>query len=312
MKNKTARSEWNINANPLQYAGRITYSPLNILMNPATGTKNERWRITMKNALFSEVFAEVRKKRPLIHHITNYVTANDCANITISAGASPVMADAPEEVCEMAGIAGALVLNIGTLTKDQVESMILAGGVANDRQIPVVLDPVGAGATRFRTRTALRLMNEVKITILKGNAGEIGILAGAEARVRGVDSCGMIGDPATIARKLADESGITVVVSGATDIVTDGKRVLLVGNGHPLMGSISGTGCMAASMTGAFAAVSDDPVIASAAALATFGVAGEKAAVYAHGPYSFRTALFDELAALTMEELESCARIRTQ
>jgi hydroxyethylthiazole kinase len=254
----------------------------------------------------------VREKHPLVHHITNYVTVNDCANVTISTGASPVMADAPEEVCEMVAVAGALVLNIGTLNKGQVESMILAGGMANDRQIPVILDPVGAGATRFRTRTALRLLDELKISILKGNAGEVGVLAGAEANVRGVDSCGMIGDPVQIARKFADVSGITVVVSGAIDIVTDGKRVLLVENGHPLMGSISGTGCMAASVIGAFAAVSDDPVTASAAALAAFGVAGEKAAAYAHGPFSFKIALFDELAALTPEDLASCARIRTQ
>ena len=266
----------------------------------------------MKNKKFSDIFADVREKHPLVHHITNYVTVNDCANVTISIGASPVMADAPEEVCEMVAVAGALVLNIGTLNKGQVESMILAGGMANDRQIPVILDPVGAGATRFRTRTALRLLDELKITILKGNAGEIGVLAGAEADVRGVDSCGMIGDPVKIAKKFADMSGITVVVSGATDIVTGGKRVLLVENGHPLMGSISGTGCMAASVTGAFAAVSDDPVIASAAALAAFGVAGEKAAAYTHGPYSFKTALFDELAALTPEDLASRARIRTQ
>jgi hydroxyethylthiazole kinase len=266
----------------------------------------------MKNKKFSDIFGDVREKHPLVHHITNYVTVNDCANVTISTGASPVMADAPEEVCEMVAVAGALVLNIGTLNKGQVESMILAGGMANDRQIPVILDPVGAGATRFRTRTALRLLDELKISILKGNAGEVGVLAGAEANVRGVDSCGMIGDPVQIARKFADVSGITVVVSGAIDIVTDGKRVLLVENGHPLMGSISGTGCMAASVIGAFAAVSDDPVTASAAALAAFGVAGEKAAAYAHGPFSFKIALFDELAALTPEDLASCARIRTQ
>lgn len=266
----------------------------------------------MKNRMFSDIFADVRRKHPLVHHITNYVTVNDCANITISAGGSPVMADAPEEVCEMAGVAGALVLNIGTLNKDQVDSMILAGGVANDRQIPVVLDPVGAGATRFRTRTALRLLDELKISIIKGNAGEIGVLAGEEASVRGVDSCGMTGDPVTIARKFARTSAITVVVSGATDIVTDGKRVLLVGNGHPLMGRISGTGCMAASIIASFAAVSDDTVVASAAALATFGVTGEKAGEYSHGPYSFRTALFDELAALTPEELLSLARVTTR
>jgi hydroxyethylthiazole kinase len=263
----------------------------------------------MKSTTISDLFARVREKRPLIHHITNYVTVNDCANITISVGAAPVMADAPEEVCEMVTFAGALVLNIGTLNKGQIESMLLAGGMANDRRIPIILDPVGAGATRFRTDSARRLLDELKITILKGNAGEIGILAGAEANVRGVDSHGMTGDPFRIAQHFAKEAGLTVVVSGATDIVTDGKRMLLVENGHPMMRSISGTGCMAASVTGAFAAVADDPVIASAAALAAFGIAGEKAAAGARGPYSFKTALFDKMAALKPEDLASGARI---
>jgi hydroxyethylthiazole kinase len=155
------------------------------------------------------------------------------------------------------------------------------------------------------------LLDELKITILKGNAGEIGILAGAEAFVKGVDSHGMSGDPLRIAQHFAKEAGVTVVISGATDIVTDGKRILLVENGHPMLGSISGTGCMAASVTGAFAAVADDPVIASAAALAAFGIAGERAAAGAQGPYSFKTALFDEMAALQPEDLVSGARIRT-
>jgi len=263
----------------------------------------------MKSTKISELFASVREKRPLVHHITNYVTVNDCANITISAGAAPVMADALEEVCEMVTFAGALVLNIGTLNKGQIESMLLAGGMANDRRIPIVLDPVGAGATRFRTESAQRLLDELKITILKGNAGEIGILAGAEAFVRGVDSQGVTGDPSRIAQHFAKESGVTVVVSGETDIVTDGKRILLVENGHPMMGSISGTGCMAASVTGAFAAVTDDTVLASAAALAAFGISGEKAAAGARGPYSFKTALFDEMAALKPEDLAYGARI---
>ncbi|MFY9800735.1 MAG: hydroxyethylthiazole kinase [Methanoregula sp.] len=258
----------------------------------------------MKSKKFSDLFARLREKRPLVHHITNYVTVNDCANITIAAGAAPVMADAAEEVCEMVTFAGALVLNIGTLNRGQIESMILAGGMANDRKIPVILDPVGAGATRFRTDSALRLLDELEITILKGNAGEIGVLAGAEAHVRGVDSFGMTGDPVSIARQFAKKAGITVVVSGVTDIVSDGKRILLVDNGHPMMGSISGTGCMAASVIGAFAAVSGDPVIASAAALAAFGIAGEKAASGARGPYTFKVALFDELAALQPENLE--------
>jgi len=266
----------------------------------------------MKSPTISDLLVHVREKRPLIHHITNYVTVNDCANITISVGAAPVMADAPEEVCEMVTFAGALVLNIGTLNQGQIESMLLAGGMANDRRIPIILDPVGAGATRFRTESAQRLIDELKITVLKGNPGEIGILAGAEAHVRGVDSYGVTGDLVKIARHYAKQAGFTVVVSGATDIVTDGRRIFLVDNGHPMMGSISGTGCMAASVTGAFAAIAGDPVIASAAALAAFGIAGEKAAAGARGPYSYKTALFDEMAALKPEDLARGARIRTK
>jgi len=263
----------------------------------------------MKAKQLFDLFTLVREKHPLVHHITNYVTVNDCANITMCAGGAPVMADAPEEVVEMAGVAGALVLNIGTLNAAQVESMILAGGMANDRKIPVILDPVGAGATGFRTKTAERLLSELKISILKGNAGEIGVLAGSGGNVRGVDSHGMSGDPVAVAREFARAENITVVASGATDIVTDGKRVLLIKNGHPMMGSISGTGCMAASVTGVFAAESSDPVLASAAALAAFGLAGERAAAIARGPFTFKTALFDEMALLTPAELASGFRI---
>jgi hydroxyethylthiazole kinase len=264
----------------------------------------------MECSQFSDLFTRVRERCPLVHHITNYVTVNDCANITICAGGAPVMADAPEEVAEMVALAGALVLNIGTLNKAQLESMIAAGSVANDCRIPVILDPVGAGATLFRTKSARRLLDELDIAILKGNAGEIGVLAGTGGKVRGVDSGGLTGNPVHSAKKLAQEAGITVVVSGATDIVTDGTRVTLVENGHPMMGSISGTGCMAASLTGVFAAESTDPVIASAAALAVFGLAGEKAAASAGGPYSFKVALFDHLAALEPEDLASGAKIR--
>jgi hydroxyethylthiazole kinase len=260
---------------------------------------------------YADIFARVREKRPLVYHITNYVTVNDCANITLCAGGAPVMADAPEEVAEMAAIASSLVLNIGTLNAVQIESMILAGRMANERRIPVILDPVGAGATRFRTETARRLLEEIEITVLKGNPGEIGVIAGVEAEVRGVDSCGMNGDPLTIARKLAKTLGLTVAVSGPTDIVTNGKRTLLVENGHALMGSISGTGCMAASVTGAFCAESEEPVTAAAGALAAFGLAGERAAVVAHGPLSFKVSLFDELANLTPQDLAAGARIRT-
>ena len=265
----------------------------------------------MKKQHLSGLFSLVRERRPLVHHITNYVTVNDCANITICAGGAPVMADAPEEAAEMAAIASSLVLNIGTLNAGQIESMILAGRMANERGIPIILDPVGAGATRFRTDTTKRLLNKLEITVLKGNAGEIGVIAGIEAGVRGVDSFGMSGDLLTIARGLAKTLGLTVAVSGATDIVTDGKRMLLVENGDPLMGSISGTGCMAASVIGVFCAESKKPVTAAAAALAAFGLAGEKAAAVAQGPFSFKSALFDELKNLTPQDFAAGARIRT-
>ena len=265
----------------------------------------------MRPKEFSDLLSLVREKRPLVHHITNYVTVNDCANITLCAGGAPVMADAPEEVQEMAAVAGALVLNIGTLNRAQVESMLLAGSMANERKIPVILDPVGVGATQFRTETAHRLMDELDIAVLKGNAGEIGVLAGAGGKVRGVDSHGISGDVVAIAKDYARSAGIVVCVSGATDVVTDGKRVLLVGNGHPQMGSISGTGCMAASVIGAFNAVSGEPVKASAAALAAFGFAGERAAAQARGPLSFKVALFDHLAALTPADLAKGANVRS-
>ena len=264
----------------------------------------------MAETQYSKVFAAARTQAPLIHHITNYVTVNDCANITLCAGGAPVMAHAPEEVEEMVQYAGALVLNIGTLDHAQIESMLLVGKAAAKRDIPIILDPVGAGATTLRTNAARRLMTVLPISVLKGNAGEIGVLAGVDAKVRGVDSAGISGDPVSITKEYAGRSGMTVVMSGETDIVSDGDRVLLVENGHPLMGAISGTGCMAASVTGVFAASEKDLVTSSAAALAAFGLAGERAAALARGPGSFKVALFDALATLTPDDLAEGARIR--
>ncbi len=264
----------------------------------------------MYGSQFADILGRVRVKHPLVHHITNYVTVNDCANITLCAGGSPVMADAQEEVAEMAAISGALVLNIGTLNPSLIESMLIAGAAANTHNIPVILDPVGAGATRYRTESAHRLLDELDISILKGNAGEVGVIAGAQGVVRGVDSGGVKGDPVEIARDYAKAEGLTVVISGETDIVTDGSRTLLVENGDPLMGLICGTGCMATSVVGTFAAVCDDPVMASAGALAAFGIAGERAAERCGRPGAFRVALFDELAALGLMELEQYARVK--
>jgi len=270
--------------------------------------------IAMNRKIYTDIFSHVREKRPLVYHITNYVTVNDCANITLCVGGAPVMADAREEVEEMAGIANSLVLNIGTLNTSQVESMILAGKMANDRRIPVILDPVGAGATQLRTKSAMRLLDELKIQVIKGNAGEIGILAGAEGKVRGVDYHDLTGDPISIAHDFAKDRSITVGISGSTDIITDGKKVILVDNGHPMMGSISGTGCMAASVIGAFTAAAEDPLHATAAAFAAFGIAGERAAALngTRGPLSFKTGLFDELASLSPETLSTCAKISTK
>lgn len=260
-------------------------------------------------AIPAALLAAVRSKRPLIHHITNSVTINDCANITISVGAAPVMAEAPEEVAEMVAAAGALVLNIGTLSAAQVEAMLAAGRRANELGIPIVLDPVGVGATRFRTETAWRLLDALDVAVLKGNAGEIGVLAGTGGSVRGVDSGGITGDPVETARECARLTGTVVSMTGAVDVVTDGSRAFLVKNGNPAMDRLSGTGCMASSVTAAFIAVADDRAVASAAALAAFGLAGERAASAARGPYSFRTGLFDELAGLSPDDLARGAQI---
>ena len=265
----------------------------------------------MTETPYSSILRAVRTQTPLIHHITNYVTVNDCANITLCAGGAPVMAHAPDEVEEMVQYAGALVLNIGTLDQMQVDAMLRVGRAAAARDIPIILDPVGAGATTLRTDVSRRLMAELPISILKGNAGEIGVLAGVDAKVRGVDSAGISGDPAVIAATYADQTGMTVVMSGETDIISDGNRVLYVKNGDPLMGAISGTGCMAASVTGVYAAVNRDNVVSAAAALAAFGIAGERAAARAHGPGSFKVALFDTLSALTPEDLAREAQIRS-
>lgn len=261
--------------------------------------------------MISPLMDRVRSIRPLVHHITNTVTINDCANITLAMGASPVMAEAPEEVAEMASLADVLVLNIGTLSTSQVESMLIAGRTANDRGCPVVLDPVGAGATRFRTETVMRLIDRLDIAVLKGNAGEIGTLAGVSAEVRGVDSAGMEGDPGEVCRELAERLGTIVAMSGVVDCISDGTDLILVENGHPLMGRISGTGCMLSSAIGAFGAISDDRLTSTVGAMVVFGLAGERAALKAKGPGSFRFKMIDALASLGPADIDNGARIRS-
>jgi len=251
------------------------------------------------------VLETVREKKPLVHHMTNWVTIYDCANVTRTVGALPVMAHAPEEVAQMTGIASALVLNIGTLTKDFIDAMIIAGKVANQKGIPIVLDAVGAGATDLRTEEAKRLLKELKINIIKGNAGEIAVLAGVEAEVKGVESISVSGDPIEIAASLAKAAKATIVITGKVDIVSDGEKTYKINNGHELMGKVVGTGCMAASVIGSFAAVEKDHTKAAAAALACFGIAGEIASKDAKGPGTFKEAFFDALYNLSAEDLSN-------
>jgi hydroxyethylthiazole kinase len=254
--------------------------------------------------------ARIRERKPLVHQITNYVVMNETANATLALGALPVMAHAVEEVEEMVGLAGALVLNIGTLSPPWIEAMVLAGRAANERGVPVVLDPVGTGATRYRTDTARGLLRELDVTVLRGNAGEVATLVGVEAEVRGVESIAAGGDAAGLARAAAATLGLVASVTGAVDHVSDGERTIAVANGHELLAAVSGTGCMASAITGAFVAAKPDrPLEAAAEALVAFGVAGEDAAAEARGPGTFHAGLYDALAALDPATLDGRARV---
>jgi len=258
----------------------------------------------------ADILACLRAARPLIHHITNDVVTNDTANITLHIGAAPVMAVAMEEVEEMVAHAGALVLNIGTLTAERVEVMLAAGRRAAALGVPIVLDPVGAGATAYRTGTAWRLLESLPVAVIRGNAGEIGVLAGTGGAVRGVDSVAA-GDAPAAAAALARRTGAVVALTGEVDVVAGGARALAVANGHPMMSRITGTGCMATAVVACFAAVEADRVTAAASALAAFGLAGERAAAVAAGPGSFKVALFDAVANLSTEDVRASARIES-
>ena len=204
----------------------------------------------------AEIFKRVHTEQPLIHHITNWVTIYDCANMTRAFGALPVMVYAREESGEMAALASALVLNIGTLTPELIEAMQIAGLAANTKGIPVIMDAVGVGATALRDTMAQRLLNELRIDIIKGNASEIARLAGEDVITKGVETTAIDSDPAVLTRRLAASRNCTVVLTAPEDIIASASgQICKVRNGHALMGSIVGTGCMAASVMGCFAAV---------------------------------------------------------
>jgi hydroxyethylthiazole kinase len=260
----------------------------------------------------AENLRRIREKRPLVHNITNYVVMNFTANVLLACGASPVMAHAAEEVEEMVSLAGALVINIGTLSPPWVEAMRKAGRRANALHVPVILDPVGAGATRLRTDSATRLIEEVSIQVIRGNASEILSLVGEKsgARTKGVDSVHTVDQATETVIELAKELGTTLAVTGAVDLITDGKRVYRVMNGHEMMSHVTGTGCAATVIIGAFLAVCPDHLEAATTGLSYFGLAGEKAAIKASGPGSFQIALLDALYGMKEEELMSGAKIQ--
>jgi len=259
-----------------------------------------------------ENLKNLRGKKPLIHNITNYVVMNYTANALLACGASPVMAHAAEEVEEMVSFAGALVLNIGTLTPYWVDSMIKAGKKANQLNIPIILDPVGSGATKLRTDSAKRLIDELSIGVVRGNASEVLSLAHEGSKTKGVDSIHSVDEAADAALILAKELNTTLAITGPVDLITDGERITRVSNGHELMGYVTGTGCTATVIIGAFLAVDSDPLSATTTALAYFGLAGEKAAIQAQAPGAFQVAMLDALYTIDKKQLMNGARIQYQ
>jgi len=262
------------------------------------------------NEIFAKDLEEIRQKKPLIHHITNFVVMNETANITLCLGALPVMAHAKEEVEEMVSVAGALLLNIGTLTPELVESMIVAAQKANELNIPVILDPVGAGATGLRTDSARRIINETKVSIIRGNGAEISILAGTGGEIRGVESINSGENMTEVAKKYAAKEQCVITITGKEDIVSDGERVAVIKNGHPMLATVTGTGCMSSTIVAGFAAVQEDKFLGAIGGLVAFGLAGEKAAENSgNNPGTFHVCLYDRLAALTCNDIIAGAKV---
>lgn len=245
----------------------------------------------------------IRDRAPVVHSITNYVVMNSTANALLALGASPVMAHAEEEMEEMVGIASALVINIGTLSPAWVRAMFRAAEAARRRRIPIILDPVGAGATSYRTRTARELIKAVPPEIIRGNASEIMALLDSGTKTKGVDSSASSDAAVELGRALHAECGAAVCISGETDYTIGRAGVIRGGNGHPMMTRVTGLGCTASALCGAFATVTSDPVLAAAQAMAVMGIAGEIAAAVSEGPGSLQVQFLDGLYRLTEEEI---------
>ena len=275
--------------------------------------------------MFSKIIKNVKNNTPLVHNITNYVTVNDCANVLLACGGSPIMADDVEEVEEIVSISSALVLNIGTLNSRVIESMIKAGKKANELNIPVILDPVGAGASKLRTDTAFRLLNEVKFAVVRGNMSEIKALGNTDAKgARGVDADVAdsineenLTEVIEYIKLLSERMSLVVAVTGAIDIVSDGTKTYIIRNGHPMMGKISGTGCMLSSTIGAYCGANKDNIIdATTAAVCIMGLSGElayeKMKKNDEGTSMLRSHLIDFMSKIDDEMLKEGAKFETR
>lgn len=267
----------------------------------------------------TDILEQVRKTKPLIHHITNYVTVNDCANITLCIGASPVMADELEEASDIAGIASAVVLNTGTLNKATISSMIVAGQTANAKGIPVILDPVGVGASALRNKTVEDILKKIKISVLRGNISEIRFISGLQSNTKGVDASeddlSNIADKNHIAMELAKKLNCVVAITGKIDVVSDGRTTVCLENGHSALGDITGTGCMCSSLIGSLCGADPSmPLEAAIAALLVMGISGEIAFAKAgeKGLGSFHTALFDAVSKIDGAMLCSQGKISSE
>lgn len=250
----------------------------------------------------------IREKSPLVHNITNYVVMNNTANALLAIGASPVMAHAAEEAAEMVGIASSLVINIGTLEPEWVKSMLIAGETALSRNIPIIFDPVGAGATTYRSEVCRQIIEMCKPTIIRGNASEIMALCNNSGETKGVDSTHSSASAVDFAKELAKATQSVVVVSGETDYITDGTRIETVENGNPMMAKVTGMGCTATAIAGAFAAVNDNTFEAAVHAMSVMGIAGEIAAAKSRGNGSLQVNFLDELFNIDEETIKKNIR----
>lgn len=268
---------------------------------------------------FESILGNVRGSTPLVHNITNYVTVNDCANILLACGGSPIMSDDEGDVEDITSICGGLNINIGTLNKNTIPSMFLAGKRSNALGHPVLLDPVGAGASRLRTETAAGLIDELKFAVIRGNISEIKALAQGSASTKGVDAdeADQVNDSniesvISFAKAFSRKTGAVIAITGATDIVTDGERVCVISNGHPMMSKITGTGCMLSAMTTAYVVANPESHFeAVCTSIIAMGLCGELAQgrlSAQDGNSSYRNYIIDAIYNLTAQQLKDGAK----